>query len=74
MDDRTAQERETIYKYKMRMDRGSLKAVRAHCVECMGGNYHDVSGCTAKQCALWLFRMGVTRPHEEEVEMWKEGL
>lgn len=34
------------------------KAIRAHCVECMGGAVGMVADCTSSDCALHPFRMG----------------
>lgn len=33
-------------------------AIRAMCVECMGGMVYEVAKCTSKTCPLWQFRMG----------------
>lgn len=33
-------------------------AIRAKCVECMGGMVYEVAKCTSKDCPLWEFRMG----------------
>lgn len=35
-----------------------LKAIRAKCIDCCCGSKHEVKMCTAKNCPLWLFRMG----------------
>lgn len=35
------------------------RAVRAHCLECMGFNYAEVRKCNLKdKCPLWPMRMG----------------
>jgi hypothetical protein len=36
-----------------------IKAIRAKCKDCCGGNEAEVRKCTAIGCALWPFRMGV---------------
>lgn len=36
-----------------------IKAIVAHCIECMGGNSREVSECTGELCALYPFREGV---------------
>lgn len=33
-------------------------AIRAHCVECMGGSVGEIARCTSYDCALWHYRMG----------------
>lgn len=33
-------------------------AIRAHCVECMGGLVQSIKGCTSITCSLYPFRMG----------------
>lgn len=33
-------------------------AIRAMCVECMGGMVYEVAKCTSTRCPLWAFRMG----------------
>lgn len=38
-----------------------IKAIRKHCVECMGFSPYEVKGCTAINCALYPYRLG-TRP------------
>lgn len=45
------------------------KAIRAQCVECMGGQMYDVSGCSAKKCSLYPFRMGCSAKAEVTEEM-----
>lgn len=37
------------------------KAIREHCLECMGGNQREVQFCSANLCALYPFRMGSER-------------
>ena len=47
-----------------------LKAIRAKCVDCCGGNAWEVKICNIKTCALWPYRLGKTgrarRPMTEE--------
>lgn len=33
-------------------------AIRAHCVDCMGGMTAEIRRCTSHDCALYPFRMG----------------
>lgn len=35
-----------------------IKAIRAKCVDCSGGNAAEVRKCPAYGCPLWPFRMG----------------
>lgn len=40
-----------------------LKAIRKHCLACMGGSRKEVAACTAApdsthSCTLWVYRMG----------------
>lgn len=35
-----------------------IKAIRAFCVECMGGQPREVKFCAAPRCPLFAFRMG----------------
>lgn len=34
-----------------------LKAIRAKCVQCQGGQVKQIAKCEVKTCALWPFRM-----------------
>jgi hypothetical protein len=35
-----------------------VKAIRAKCIDCSGGNAAEARKCVAFKCALWPFRMG----------------
>lgn len=35
-----------------------IKAIRAYCVECSGGNEAEARKCVSVKCPLWPFRMG----------------
>ena len=35
-----------------------MKAVRAKCLDCCGGNVAEVRKCVSIRCALWPMRMG----------------
>jgi len=35
-----------------------LKAIRAKCLDCCGGNAAEIRKCVAVECDLWPFRMG----------------
>lgn len=51
-----------ITKYKSKA-KSPGKAIRAFCVECVGGLVRDVTRCTARQCALFPFRHGTNPFH-----------
>jgi hypothetical protein len=49
-----------IQKYRAKINGSPIGAIRAHCVECMGGAVREIARCTAdKTCSLHPFRMGV---------------
>ena len=35
-----------------------IKAIRAHCLDCSGGDSSEARKCTAISCRLWPLRMG----------------
>ena len=35
-----------------------LKAIRAKCIDCSGGNLKEVRYCTVESCSLYPYRMG----------------
>ena len=47
---------------KMEQITSPLKAIRAFCIECMGGQVTYVKDCTSKTCPLYDLRMG-KNPH-----------
>ena len=53
-----------IQKYKDRI-KNPISAIRSHCIECMGGQVHEVARCTAPQCSLYPFRMGKNTMHQK---------
>ncbi len=44
---------------ELRHPESPIKAIRANCVDCSGGQVAEVRKCVAVSCALWPFRMGV---------------
>lgn len=48
-----------------------IKAIRAKCKDCSGGQLAEVRLCPVTTCALWPYRMG-KRPKPETVEQFKE--
>lgn len=53
-----------IERYKARIGNRQLLAIRAHCVECFGGQPQSVAECPSQSCALWPWRMGKENPGE----------
>lgn len=48
-----------------------VKAIRAFCLECVGGSSYEVKDCTAKDCALYPFRFG-KNPYRTKRELTEE--
>lgn len=48
----------------MSTNRSPLKAIRAKCIDCSGGNKAEVRLCPSKTCPLWPFRSGHRLPKE----------
>lgn len=48
-----------------------LKAIRANCLQCVGGSAYEVKTCTAKNCYLFPFRFG-KNPYTKKREMTEE--
>lgn len=48
-----------------------LKAIRANCLQCVGGSSNEVKLCTAKTCCLYPFRFG-KNPYLKKREMTEE--
>jgi hypothetical protein len=65
------QEDEVIRRYRERIN-SPLTAIRAHCVECMGGSVHEVARCTSKDCSLHLLRMGINEYDARRVKKRKD--
>lgn len=59
-------EERIIERYKTRIGNQQLLAIRAHCVECFGGQPQAVADCPSRSCALWPFRMGKGNPKKLE--------
>ena len=41
-----------------------LKAIRDHCLECMGWSAYEVKNCTGKLCPLYPYRFGKVPGHK----------
>lgn len=48
-----------------------LKAIRANCLQCVGGSAYEVRTCTAKNRYLFPFRFG-KNPYTKKREMTEE--
>ena len=48
-----------------------LKAIRANCLQCVGGSAYEVRTCTAKNYYLFPFRFG-KNPYTKKREMTEE--
>lgn len=44
-------------------DKTPIKAIRAKCIDCCCGQKAEVRKCTATDCPLWPYRMGVNVFH-----------
>ena len=56
----------------------AIKAIRLHCLECLGNSYLEVEKCSRPKCPLWPFRFG-TNPRikplsEDEKEKRRQNL
>ena len=49
------------------MDLTPMRAIRAKCIDCSGGNRSEVTHCTVKTCPLWPYRLG-RRPRIDSEE------
>ena len=48
-----------------------LKAIRANCLQCVGGSAYEVKTCTAKNCYLFPFRF-CKNPYTKKRKMTEE--
>lgn len=48
-----------------------IKAIRAKCIDCSGGQAKEVRLCPIKKCSLYPYRMGRRPTEEEQVELEK---
>ena len=56
--------------YKPKKKKNPVKAIREHCIECMGGRESEghlkrITECASSNCALFDFRFG-TNPHHKQ--------
>lgn len=49
-----------------------LKAIRQHCLKCMGGasNYKKVKLCPNDGCLLWVYRLGKNPKMDRTGKLW----
>jgi hypothetical protein len=63
---------------RLRHPESPIKAIRAKCIDCSGGNMSEVRKCVAVKCALWPTRMGKSPFHassaSSKLDMAKVGL
>lgn len=62
VEDKLSPEDRVIVSYKDKVS-NPLTAIRAMCVECMGGSVHLIAECVSVKCALHPFRMGKNTMH-----------
>lgn len=46
-----------LFKYRVK-GKGTIKAIRKNCLECMGGSFSAVDECYTSDCHLYQFRLG----------------
>lgn len=61
-DRKQTREEKVIEAYRCRIGNRQLLAIRAHCVECFGGQPQAIADCPSQSCALWPWRMGTGNP------------
>ena len=59
-------------RYKPKMHKNQSKAIREHCIECMGGRESEghvkrISECGSPDCALFEFRFGKNPYHTQSL-------
>ena len=62
-----------IAKYKARI-KSPATAIRAACVECMGGSIREIAECTYKDCSLYCFRSGKNTMDIRASDEYKEKM
>jgi|TARA_Y100000294_G_scaffold168749_1_gene179194 hypothetical protein len=66
----------TNSRYRPKKMKAPIKAIREHCIECMGGRdntgYKElIENCVSPMCALYDFRFG-TNPHRSKIKLSDE--
>jgi len=59
-------------RYKPKKKKNPVKAIREHCIECMGGQESEghvkrISECCSQDCALFEFRFGKNPYHTQNL-------
>jgi hypothetical protein len=60
-----------FYKFRLGRGRPSVKIIRKHCRECMGGSPQLVEACATIGCTLYQFRFGTNpnRVQRQEIDL-----
>ena len=61
-------------RYKPKKHKKPVKAIREHCIECMGGRENEgyaklISECVSADCALFDFRLGKNPYHTQNLSL-----
>jgi hypothetical protein len=51
----------------MNINKKLIKAIRAKCLECSGGQRKEVKLCPIKSCPLWPYRLSLTLLDDEDI-------
>ena len=59
-------------RYQPKQHKNPTKAIREHCIECMGGRDSEsylirISECVSRECALFAFRLGNNPYHTQNL-------
>lgn len=55
----------------MANENSPLRAIKEKCIDCMGGSFTFVRGCTSTKCSLYPFRLG-KNPFSKRRELTEE--
>ena len=50
-----------------------VRAIRAKCLDCSGGQVSEIKECTVYSCPLYTYRMG-KKPTDKELQDYKKNL
>lgn len=51
-----------------------MKAIRAKCMDCSGGSFHEVRECPCVECPLYAYRSGHRPPKNERKHRRRRNL
>jgi hypothetical protein len=59
-------------RYKPKQEKSPIKAIREHCIECIGGRDNQgykklISECPSSDCGLYAFRFGKNPYHNQKL-------